>query len=77
MLLCRCRSAAVVIGYLIKHRRWRLCDSYKWVKEHRAATQLAPGDPLLQPVPPVLLPWTFQHLMKKRRAEGLALVLSE
>ncbi len=35
------RSPAVVVGYLMKLRRWRLCDAYKWVKEHRDATQLA------------------------------------
>ncbi|EIE24230.1 phosphatases II [Coccomyxa subellipsoidea C-169] len=38
------RSPAIVIGYLMKHRRWRLCDSYKWVKEHRTATQLTPAE---------------------------------
>ncbi|KAK9906847.1 hypothetical protein WJX75_009090 [Coccomyxa subellipsoidea] len=38
------RSPAVVIGYLMKSRRWRLCDSYKWVKEHRPVTELAPGE---------------------------------
>ncbi|CAL8462216.1 g1747 [Coccomyxa elongata] len=38
------RSPAVVIGYLMKLRRWRLCDAYKWVKEHRDATQLAQSE---------------------------------
>ena len=38
-----CRSPSVVIGYLMKLRRWRLSEAYKWVKEHRPATVLTPG----------------------------------
>ena len=37
----------MVIGYLMKLRRWRLSEAYKWVKEHRPATVLAPGATLL------------------------------
>ena len=39
------RSPAVVVAYLMKHRRWRLTEAYKWVKEHRPETELTPGAP--------------------------------
>ena len=43
------RSPAVVVAYLMKHRRWRLTEAYKWVKEHRPETELTSGAP---PCPP-------------------------
>ena len=39
------RSPAVVVAYLMKHRRWRLTEAYKWVKEHRPETELTSGAP--------------------------------
>ena len=38
-----CRSPAVVVAYLMKQRRWRLTEAYKWVKEHRPETELTSG----------------------------------
>lgn len=37
------RSPAVVIGYLMKSRGWRLTQSYQWVKERRPAVELSEG----------------------------------
>lgn len=37
------RSPAVVIGYLMKSRGWRLPQSYQWVKERRPAVELSEG----------------------------------
>ncbi|KAJ4848464.1 Protein-tyrosine-phosphatase ibr5 [Turnera subulata] len=34
------RSPAIVIAYLMKSRRWRLAQSYQWVKERRPAVEL-------------------------------------
>ena len=34
----------MVIAYLMKLRRWRLSEAYKWVKEHRPTVQLTPGE---------------------------------
>ncbi|BAF09865.1 protein-tyrosine-phosphatase IBR5 [Oryza sativa Japonica Group] len=34
------RSAAIVIGYLMKSRGWRLSQSYQWVKDRRPQVQL-------------------------------------
>ena len=48
-----CRSPAVVVAYLMKQRRWRLTEAYKWVKEHRPETELTSGMQRLQQyVPP-------------------------
>ncbi|CAL5227618.1 g10621 [Coccomyxa viridis] len=38
------RSPAVVVAYLMKQRRWRLTEAYKWVKEHRPETELTSGE---------------------------------
>ncbi|CAK8538442.1 unnamed protein product [Lathyrus sativus] len=35
------RSPAVVIGYLMKSRGWRLAQSYQWVKERRPSVELS------------------------------------
>ncbi|CAJ2653561.1 protein tyrosine phosphatase IBR5-like [Trifolium pratense] len=37
------RSPAVVIGYLMKSRGWRLAQSYQWVKERRTSVELSEG----------------------------------
>ncbi|CAM6092651.1 unnamed protein product [Calypogeia fissa] len=34
------RSPAVVIAYLMRHKRWRLSESYQWVKDRRPAINL-------------------------------------
>ncbi|BBM98786.1 protein MpIBR5 [Marchantia polymorpha subsp. ruderalis] len=34
------RSPAVVIAYLMRHKRWRLPESYQWVKERRPSINL-------------------------------------
>lgn len=39
-----CRSPSVVIGYLMRLRRWRLNESYKWVHDRRAVVSLHEGD---------------------------------
>ena len=39
------RSPAVVVAYLMKQRRWRLTEAYKWVKEHRPGTELTSSEP--------------------------------
>ena len=38
----------MVIAYLMKLRRWRLSEAYKWVKEHRPSVQLTPGESMAQ-----------------------------
>ena len=38
-----CRSPSVVIGYLMRLRRWRLNESYKWVHDRRAVVSLQEG----------------------------------
>jgi len=38
------RSPTVVIGYLMKHRGWRLAEAYKWVKDKRPSIQISEGD---------------------------------
>jgi dual specificity MAP kinase phosphatase len=38
-----CRSPTVVIGYLMKHRGWRLAEAYKWVKDKRPSIQISEG----------------------------------
>ena len=40
-----CRSSSVVIGYLMRVRRWRLNESYKWVHDRRAVVSLQEGKP--------------------------------
>ena len=37
------RSPAMVIAYLMKLRQWRLCESYKWVKDKRPSIALSAG----------------------------------
>ncbi|KAL3700766.1 hypothetical protein R1sor_018788 [Riccia sorocarpa] len=37
------RSPAVVIAYLMRHKRWRLPESYQWVKERRPSINLTPA----------------------------------
>jgi hypothetical protein len=39
----RRRSPSIVVGYLMHHRRWRLLESFKWVKEKRASININPG----------------------------------
>ena len=39
-----CRSPSVVIGYLMRLRRWRLNESYKWVHDRRAVVSLQEGN---------------------------------
>ena len=34
----------MVIGYLMRLRRWRLNESYKWVHDRRAVVSLQDGD---------------------------------
>ncbi|XP_010532999.1 PREDICTED: protein-tyrosine-phosphatase IBR5 [Tarenaya hassleriana] len=36
------RSPAIVIGYLMKRKGWRLDQSYQWVKERRPSTDISP-----------------------------------
>lgn len=36
------RSPSVVIAYLMRLRRWRLAESYRWVKERRDVVNLQP-----------------------------------
>ncbi|GLC38618.1 hypothetical protein PLESTB_000453000 [Pleodorina starrii] len=38
------RSPSVVIAYLMKHRGWRLAESYKWVKDKRPAINIKDED---------------------------------
>lgn len=38
------RSPSVVIAYLMRHRGWRLAESYKWVKDKRPSIHLKPDD---------------------------------
>lgn len=38
------RSPSVVIAFLMKHRGWRLAESYKWVKDRRPAINLKEED---------------------------------
>ncbi|GBF92534.1 hypothetical protein Rsub_05148 [Raphidocelis subcapitata] len=38
------RGPAVVIGYLMKLRHWRLAEAYKWVKDKRQSVNITPGD---------------------------------
>jgi dual specificity MAP kinase phosphatase len=38
------RSPAVITGFLMKLRRWRLAESYKWVKDKRAAINIGVED---------------------------------
>lgn len=38
-----CRSPAVVIAYLMRLRRWRLNESFKWVQERRPTINLSAG----------------------------------
>lgn len=45
------RSPAIVIGYLMKVRNWRLTESYKWVKDKWRLTVLNEGKPI-NPEPP-------------------------
>ncbi|KAK9818092.1 hypothetical protein WJX72_007127 [[Myrmecia] bisecta] len=40
----KARSPTVVIGYLMKLRKWRLAESYKWVKDRRPDTQISEDD---------------------------------
>lgn len=40
----RCpRAPAIVIGYLMKLRSWRLAEAYKWVKDKRPAVNISQG----------------------------------
>lgn len=39
-----CRSPGVVIGYLMRLRRWPLNESYKWVHDRRSVVSLQEGD---------------------------------
>ena len=41
---CLCRSASVVIGYLMHERRWRLQEAFKWVCDRRPTVKLSPGE---------------------------------
>eukprot|EP00887_Chlorella_sp_A99_P003068 scaffold9.g3068.t1 len=46
------RSPAVVIYYLMRHRGWRLSESYSWVRDRRPQVPVgrqAAGPPLVQP----------------------------
>ncbi|XP_010467009.1 PREDICTED: protein-tyrosine-phosphatase IBR5 [Camelina sativa] len=36
------RSPAVVIGYLMKRKGWRLAESHQWVKQRRPTTDISP-----------------------------------
>ncbi|GLI69209.1 hypothetical protein VaNZ11_013782 [Volvox africanus] len=38
------RSPSVVISYLMKHRGWRLVESYKWVKDKRPVISIKDED---------------------------------
>lgn len=38
------RSPSVLVAYLMKHRGWRLAESYKWVKDRRPTINLKPED---------------------------------
>ncbi|KAG2498259.1 hypothetical protein HYH03_004009 [Edaphochlamys debaryana] len=38
------RSPSVVIAYLMKHRGWRLAESYKWVKDKRTSINIKEED---------------------------------
>ena len=44
MIYAECRSPSVVIGYLMRLRRWRLNESYKWVHDRRACVSLQEGN---------------------------------
>ncbi|KAF3790381.1 Protein-tyrosine-phosphatase [Nymphaea thermarum] len=37
----RSRSPAIVIAYLMKHKGWRLAQSYQWVKDRRPSVELS------------------------------------
>ncbi|GLT94129.1 hypothetical protein SLE2022_118870 [Rubroshorea leprosula] len=37
------RSPAIVMAYLMKSKRWRLLQSYQWVKERRSSVELSPA----------------------------------
>ncbi|ERN01609.1 hypothetical protein AMTRI_Chr10g229010 [Amborella trichopoda] len=37
------RSPAIVIAYLMKCKRWRLAQSYQWVKDRRPSVNLSPA----------------------------------
>ncbi len=39
----------MVIAYLMKLRQWRLCESYKWVKDKRPSIALSAGAPARWP----------------------------
>ncbi len=38
-----CRSPSIVVGYLMKHRRWRLLESFRWVKDRRPNISINPS----------------------------------
>lgn len=33
----------MVVGYLMRHRNWRLAESYKWVKDKRQCVNINAG----------------------------------
>ncbi|PIA38192.1 hypothetical protein AQUCO_02800095v1 [Aquilegia coerulea] len=37
------KSPAIVIAYLMKSKRWRLAQSYQWVKDRRPSVELSQG----------------------------------
>ncbi|KAG8364548.1 hypothetical protein BUALT_Bualt18G0008600 [Buddleja alternifolia] len=39
-LICKFRSPAIVMAYLMKSKGWKLAQSYQWVKEHRPSVEL-------------------------------------
>ncbi|CAA7016076.1 unnamed protein product [Microthlaspi erraticum] len=38
----RNRSPAIVVGYLMKRKGWRLAESYQWVKQRRPTIDISP-----------------------------------
>ncbi|MEW5317064.1 MAG: hypothetical protein WDW38_008395 [Sanguina aurantia] len=38
------RSPTMVMGYLMRHRNWRLAESYKWVKDKRQCVNISAED---------------------------------
>jgi len=44
-MTCASRSPAVVVGYLMRLRGWRLGEAYRWVRDKRGpGVRISPGD---------------------------------
>ncbi len=37
----------IVVGYLMRHRRWRLLESFKWIKDRRPNININPSECLI------------------------------